>query len=127
MVNPPEFFLKEILSRAFRIRRITDNHNFQSLTHPNADTDFNAVWTHFLIISESLMQLRYHYPDIYSQISGAAQIIGFRRYLTHRFHDLNPQTFWENCQQPLSILTAQCRGLLNQISFQSNPTQEQNS
>ena len=67
----------------------------------------------FEIIGESLRRIRTDFPDIFSQIPDADQIISFRNIIAHGYDIIDDDLVWSSITNEVPPLTHICEQFLN--------------
>jgi uncharacterized protein with HEPN domain len=67
----------------------------------------------FEIIGESLRRIRSDFPDVFSQIPDAAQMIAFRNIIAHGYDIIDDELVWSSITGEVPPLTHLCEQLLH--------------
>lgn len=77
-----------------------------------------AVERLFTVIGEALIRVRTLAPSVFSRITDAAQIVGFRGLLDHGYDQVDPVLVWRAATQSHPVLRGEVEALLAQVEAQ---------
>lgn len=105
-------WIRDALDAADRIREYTDAMDLE--TYQNDRRTQDAVERCFLNITETVVRLRRHAPDLAQRIPDLRGIAGFRNLLAHEYHRIQPERIWDYILDDLPELQLTLKSLLAQ-------------
>ena len=84
--------------------------------------DQDAVERCFLNITETVVRLRRHAPDLARRIPDLRGIAGFRNLLAHEYHRIQPERIWDYILDDLPELQLTLKSLLAQAEPDNSQT-----
>lgn len=113
-------WIRDALDAADRILEYTDAMDLE--TYRNDRRTQDAVERCFLNITETVVRLRRHAPDLAQRIPGLRGIAGFRNLLVHEYHRIQPERIWDYILDDLPELQVTLQSLLAQAEPDSSQT-----
>lgn len=113
-------WIRDALDAANRIHGYTDAMDLE--TYRNDRRTQDAVERCFLNITETVVRLRRHAPDLAQRIPNLRGIAGFRNLLVHEYHRIQPERIWDYILDDLPNLQLTLESLLAQAQPDGSPT-----
>ena len=102
--------LRDIVESAEVIREYTAGKTLRDYLR---DVELQgAVERRYLTIGESVAQLAKRAPAVAKRISDHQKIIGFGKFLLHRYREIDSEKVWTHTVEDLPILLREARALL---------------
>jgi len=102
MERSPQLYLSEIKKvTAYLLRRVGGATREEYLE----DQDLQYIVERgFILIGESMVLLKRHHPETYTELQDHAAAIGFRNFLVHQYWNIDNRAVWDTLKTNLGPL-----------------------